>query len=359
MKRITIKYIITVTIGLLLMVSCKYKDDSNIPRSERYIRATENFKIISSSTSSDTEKALDFLTDSLKFSMEFNEEVTWTITISGLSHPTDHAEKIITGTSMTVDPSQIFWDGASDNIYFFKENEEVEISFEVLGCDAALTKSIFEGFSVASTKDFFRNGRGILIMDYELEKNAALVNDPSTVNMYFDTENKPEGLDSAKFVGTNFMSKNGLLPTPVEGNGLVYLRGIDIVGQPGSFYIGGTNHGPLAYGVTGSLDSTFANFYVNSNGNRTTKLIFEIDGIGGDKFKSEKNITWTGWRLVSVRLSDMILGIAGGLGTGVLRPELMKTLSFAIHSGDGPGKEAEVLIDYVSFTYGTPFKQSN
>ena len=55
----------------------------------------------------------------------------------------------------------------------------------------------------------------------------------------------------------------------------------------------------------------------------------------------------------------MVLGTAGALGSGVLRPELMKKMSIQIHSGDGPGKEAEMLIDYVCFTYGAPFRQSN
>lgn len=371
MKNMNFKYYLVAILSSLLFFACKKYPDPDLARSEKYVRATENFEI-ESFESNLTSDSISFPKESVVFKAEFNEEVSWTITITGKASPEDHAIKVFKGTSMIIDSSLASWDGASDNIYFFKKDEYLNIKLEILGSDKVRE---WDSYYVSSPKDFNAKDNVIVLLNFE--GSGALINEPGSVFTFFDTENKSEFIDSLAFVGSDALVRSncdnldgaidcstlelgkGNIPTPVEGNGLIYVRGKDIVGQPNSFFIGGFNHSPSIYGLDAPLDSIYLNFYANSWGNKTTKLSIELEGIGGDIFKSEKNITWSGWKLVSIKLSDMVLGTAGTLGTGVMIPKALKKLGIQIHSGDGPGKEAEMLIDYVCFTYGAPFRQSN
>jgi hypothetical protein len=188
------------------------------------------------------------------------------------------------------------------------------------------------------------------------------VSSAANVFMFFDTDTKSEYLDTAKFVGieTKANKNKEPLPTPVQGNGLIYLRGNDIIGEPSSFFVGGFNAADTDFKLdkNKSNDEIYINFYANSNGNRTTKLVVLMNGIGGDQFKIERVITWTGWKLVSAKLSDFIQSTAGSLGTGKISASSLKRFNFEIHSGDGPGKEVEIAVDHICFTYGGPFSQA-
>ena len=295
----------------------------------------------------------------MTFDAELSEEVSWTITITGMSHPKDFAQKVIKGTSKVLDPSKVVWDGSSDNIYFFKPNEAVNVKVSFLGSDSVITNTTYK---IGVTKKFNGVNGNTVVLDFESTGPDALVTSPANVFSFFDTDTKSEYLDSVKFVGNEVnANKNGKpLPTPVQGKGLIYLRGQDIVGEPSSFFVGGFNAADKDFKLdkTKSNDEIYFNFYANSNGNKTTKVVILLNGIGGDQFKIERVITWTGWKLVSAKLSDFIQSTAGALGTGKISPESLKRFNVEIHSGNGPGKEVEVAVDYICFTYGSPFSQT-
>jgi hypothetical protein len=356
MKSIRKKMWFFVLAGFLVLVACKPKPTE--PTSEKYILASENFKIESFAANKPNGTKLDFTKDTMKFAAQFNEEVSWTITITGKSHPTDHAVKVIKGTSKEITATMASWDGASDNIYFFKYNEELDIKVKILGTDTTPT---FEDYSIEKPKKFAGRNGTVVVLDFEPDssQSQAMLSSSSDVNLFFDTDaTHNEERDKTKF--DNKSIKGIDLPTPVQGNGVVYLHGQDIVGEPNAFFIGGFNGTPNDFKLNPKtpLDSIYFNFYVHSNGSQTTKVVVQMVGIGGDIFKIERNVTWTGWRLVSAKLSDFILGTAGTLGTGKIKADALKSFNIEIHSGDGPGKEAKLVSDFVCFTYGSPFSQA-
>ena len=85
----------------------------------------------------------------------------------------------------------------------------------------------------------------------------------------------------------------------------------------------------------------------------------DLTGVGGDGFVAERNITWTGWRLLGVKLSDFTQNAAGALGPGRILPGAIKQFNIAVHSAGVPGNEVEMYVDFICFTYGKPFNQSN
>jgi hypothetical protein len=351
------KYTWLASISLIGLMACH--PDPEIAKTEKYISASDNFKVKSFSLNLPDNQTIDFTKDSLKFTSEFNEEVSWTITLTGLSHPTDHAVRTIKGTSATLDSKKVFWDGSSDNIYFFKPNEAIDIKVTFLGSDSTISNSTFK---IGKTKKFHKRAGNTVVLDFEKTGADALVTSPGNVFSFFDEDTKSEYRDSLAFVGNETLAnKNGKpLPTPIQGNGLIYLRGQDIVGEPSSFFVGGFNAADTDFKLdkNKSLDDIYFNFYANSNGNKTTKVVVLLNGIGGDQFKIERVITWTGWKLVSAKLSDFIQSTAGALGTGKISPSSLKRFNIEIHSGDGPGKEVEVAVDFICFTYGGPFNQA-
>lgn len=346
-----------IKIGLLgmcvgLLASCK--TDPNVPKTVPYISAGEDFKVLSTSTNMDSDKALNFEEDSLKFMAEFSQPVTWSLRIQSVGPRGEVASKILNGTSQQIDPST-FFDGSSENVYFFKKGEALDIRLSFLGADTIVN---LDGFTVSETKDFSATSN--LILDFQTGQDSkALLNTTDDVNLFFDTDGGDEEIEGGKYVTTSDVKLKSV-PLTVEGDRFIYLRGKDEAGKPGTFFIGGFNNASRDFGLDGAVDEIFLNFYANSNGNRTTKLVLEILGVGGDAFRSEKDVTWTGWRLVSIRLSDFVSSNSAPIGTGVLSPNLISDFAFQIHSGAGVvGNESEIMIDYVTFTKGAPFSQSN
>lgn len=346
-----IKSLLVAVIIPLGMIACK--PDPELEKSEKYVSATANFKVSNFKVNIAESTPIDFTKQQLKFNASFNEEVSWTINIIGLSDPAFHALKTIKGTSKNLDSTLAVWGGESDNAYFFKLNEPLDIKISFLGADTSFT---FTNYKVGKTKSFHGKS-AIVVMDFELDSLQSLVNNVDNVNIFFDTDTKNEELQSGKFITKDAFPG---LPVPAQGDYYIYLKGQDIVGEPSSFYIGGFNGTDKKFGLKNApLDSIYFNMYANSNGNKTTKVVISLDGINGDKFKIERNITWDGWRLVSAKLTDFIQGEVGALGPGKIYPANLKRFNIEIHSGDGPGKEAELVADFICFTYGKPFSQSN
>lgn len=343
----------TLVSALFLLAGCK--EDPSIPKSNPFVSASPSFQVLSVSTNKDANKNLDFERDSLKFTAEFSEPVSWTITVEANGKANQVASRIINGTSQSINPLDVFFNGSSDNVYFFKKGEVLDVTLSFLGAD---TTVVLEGFTIVETRDFKATSR--LIIDCQTGSDSkALLNDESDVNLFFDTDGEDEEIERGRFVRSSDI-KLKTVPESVEGDRFIYLRGRDVPGKPGSFFIGGFNHAPRNFGLDGSVDETFLNFYANSNGNTTTKIVIEILGVGGDAFRVEKDVTWTGWRLVSIRLSDFVSSNTAPFGTGVISPNTMSDIAFQIHSGNGiVGNEAEIMFDYVTFTKGAPFSQSN
>ena len=340
-------YLISVLLLTILFTSCK--KDPVAPLSIKTVAKQAGFQVTSSAQAiSKNGTNIAFDRDSMRFSAGFNHEVTWTITITGLSHPTEHAIKKISGTSDTINPTKNFWIGDSDNIYFFKKNENVQVTLTFFG-DQETTIDMGQ-FRIVRTRIF----DGVLVLNFEADdsKNAII----TLIGDIYDFTDGEAGKEEIQI--EKFKIPDNNLPQAVEGQSYLRLYGQDVLGKPSPFYMGGVNHDSIPFGLTGSTDDIFMNFYVNSNGNRTSKIEAKIYGEGGDEFSKTFEVTWTGWKQLSVRLSDFKLSNAAD-GPGELTPSKIAQTAFLIHSGNGqPGNKAELLIDHVTFTTGGPFSQS-
>lgn len=333
--------------SLSFLVAC-IKEDPNVPATQRYVSASKDFRVNKFDLSLPDASAIDFSKDSLGFEADFNEEVTWTITIKSKL-----AIKVISGTSKSLDPKQIYWDGASDNVYFFNPDEPLSIQISFLGSDVVLNENKYK---VGKSKVFHKNKITTVVADFELatNDNESVIFQKDAINIFFDPF---EGI-STKNDGF-ILDSVSTFPRVPQGKRYIYLHGKDILGAAGSFYIGGFNNSSKSFLLKSKpLDQVYINFLANSNGNKTTKLIIELTGVGGDEFRAEKNVTWDGWRMVSIKLSDFTQSTSGALGTAKILPAALKQVAFQIHSGGGPGREAKAFIDYICFTYDAPFSQA-
>lgn len=295
--------------------------------------------------------------DTVFFYAELSEASTWEITIKGIQ---SGAEKKLVGTSKIIDFP--YWVGESDNIYFFRKDEVVQATLSLIG--SSVSKSI--DMSVEETRLF---PNVLLIADFEkgeagkgVVRGAAAPGDPDGWFQYFDVAGDNEEISYGLGPNEIVVAQPSKVSSPVQsiqGNSYFHLRGDDNSVKPSPFFIGGMGHTPVSYGLKDSIpmDDIFINLYLNSNGNKTTKFIIELAGINGDLFTKEMLIDWEDWRLISVRLSDFVLSTAGKTGIGNIIPSQLKQMKFAIHSGGTAGNIAEVNIDYVTFTFGSPFKQ--
>ena len=354
MKKL-ILFMSCVAIGLLA-VSCTKEPAA--PLSTQVIAKNDKFEITTQPEAifDAHPTVLLFEDDTLFFSAGFNQAVTWTITIEGSAHPTNHAVKVITGTSDTINPSKVYWRGASDNIYFFKTEEEVTATLTFFGDNETsieLFKKVIKKIPVFD---------GVLLSNFETESrsvNGSLIKSASDFNIFFDESGADERVNAFQFAGPESLSDLNL-PTPIDGKGYIYISGQDVVGQPDPFFIGGFNNNTILFGINAKPEDVFMNFYAHSNGNRTTKIKAGLVGVGGDEFSAERQVTWTGWKLVSIRLSDFVQTASGQVGPGTLIPSSLTRMSIEIHSGGGsPDNPAEIVIDRISFTIGGPFTQSN
>lgn len=358
-------------LGIVLsLASCLERDDSIF--GPKYISAPSDlevvdntFKIIKQGDKFEIDLPIisfydpqnpDSVFNPICFKAELSDSVTWIFTIRDL---VTGAKKTIVGTSRQVNA---VWNGDSDNISFFSKkvgddkNLEIELSF--IGIDKTITRLV-----IFQEPKLFPET--ILVADFEENGQAIVRGSAGDLDGwfdFFDTEGEDETI--SKGIGPNQIivvqpSKASDPVESIQGQGYYHLRGDDNSVKPSPFFIGGMGHDAVVYGLPSiSTNEVFINFYANSNGNKTTKLVVELAGFGGDLFTKEIAVNWEGWKLVSVRLSDFALTISGTIGTGEILTPLLESMKFAIHSGGGvAGGIAEINIDYVTFTIGKPFRQ--
>lgn len=268
------------------------------------------------------------------FSARFNKPVSWTLEITG--HQSG-AKKIIQGLSRDLDATNAEWDGSTTLFPIFRAE----------GCDVQLIiDGVTDTFSIQTAVKTTKINQGLTIADYEAGFNPAWTRFvQSGANMDFNVKSDslaPQGLKYLKMAGT------------VAWDWL-----IGLIDYPASAY-GGGNTMPLA----SNPDNVYFNCLVYGVPNTNESLVlFQFkedengDGIYNsntdDQYDFQITVNWSGWKLVSVRYSDLVSLYNGqpttANGNALHNPDKLAKISM-LHLANPANGFAHCDIDYIIFT---------
>ena len=288
---------------------------------------SENFAYTAGFNVSSTSLDLNFTP--LTMTAAFNETAAWTITITG---QTSGAQKVFTGKSASV--NQV-WRGEPGSEVFFQA-EVVTVEFKV-PCKDPVTYNVtvtspsnFTTFG-ALISDFDGNGMvtNVTTIGYNATGWSAYVTAPNVIN--------------------EFVVKNTPLTGPVGSNYLAF-RG---QAGPASWFVGGYYATvSLSSLSTNNPDSIYFNAFVNGNGNSTTLLGITLLGSGGTKSMKLIDVNWTGWKMVSFKISEANQHPSAPPVTDTY---LANAIDFGFNCKSAMGQPGEAHVDFVIFTEGKPF----
>ena len=267
------------------------------------------------------------------FSARFNKAVAWKITITG---QTSHARKELTGMSKQIDLTNATWNGSTTLFPMFKTEN----------CLAQLTiTDVADTFAVPVKITGIKVNEGLVIADFENGFNPAWVKFiQSGANMDFSIKTDslaPQGAKYLKMAGTvNWDWLIGMIDYPASAYGANTLA---LSQNPDEVYFN-----CLIYGVPNTNESlVLFQFKEDENGDGT------INANSDDQYDLEVRVNWAGWKLVTVRYSDLP-SLSNGQpttphGNNQHNADKIGKISM-LHLADPAGGFAHSKIDYLIFT---------
>lgn len=260
------------------------------------------------------------------FTCELSKIVNWKLTITG---QTSGAEKVIEGTSKELNSSNATWNGSTTSFPMFRaETCSVMLTFEgqtdtlntVITVDQPKLNA---GFVVADFESGWNNGWSTFIqsganMDFSIKADGT---SPEFDNYY----NMQGTVDWDWLVGL------------VDFNASAYgFQTLPLTDNSGNLYFNA-----LVYGEAGLPNSLILfRFDEDENEDGTFTEISE------DQYGYEIPVDWVGWRLISIKYSDLT---GNGNGGGVHNPDKLNKVS-VLHLADPSSGFAKSGIDYIIFT---------
>lgn len=280
--------------------------------------------------------------NTVTFSATFNEEVSYTITITG---QTSGAVKTITGMGSQLNE---VWTGNADLIFFTAENVTAELT--VLG-----QTETYGQVNIGATTTY--NPEGVQLANFE--------SGGTTASCWF-----PSGNQIA--CQTNYSVSPSL-----EGSSATRVAGVS-VDKPGDQFVGlsaieprsGVNNNGSYFSVpTTDPDDLYFTVFIYGSGDENVAMFIKFmqdeSGNGAHEGASENGFEWqlldlshTGWKKFSIKYSDVPLGgntNFGGNGDGIYRPDQIVKIEFGLWAMDDPDTAVEFIYDYAVFTAGKPF----
>ncbi len=268
------------------------------------------------------------------FTAKFNKPVNWKITITG---QTSHAQKEITGISKSIDATNGIWNGSTSVFPMFKAEH----------CIAKLTiTDVADTFQVAVKIRTVKVNEGFVIADFENGFNPLWVKFvQSGANMDFTIKTDslaPQGAKYLKMAGTvNWDWLIGMIDYPAKAYGTANTLSLPTNADQVYFNC-------LIYGVPGTNDSkVLFQFREDENADGI------INAATDDEYDVEIPVTWTGWKLFSVKYSDLV-SLTNGQpttphGNSIHNPDKIGKISM-LHLADPANGFASCKIDYIIFT---------
>lgn len=267
--------------------------------------------------------SIDFTVDKVcRFSASYNESIDWSLSVVG---KTSGARREYSGRSASFD---IQWYGNSDIEQFFKE-ELVDV-FYTYGCKPTKKFEIL----IKKRNNFVKTGRNAyLVSAIELSTDAGAFSGGGGVN-----DSVMAGIPNPALGVTDSF------PSPIGGKYFKF-RVLRKLNQPAWYYGGVFVNGfrsDSLLAMTTDPSRVYLNLYLNNGGIPGHDA--QVTLLGAKKTKIVP-MNWTGWKMVSIKLSDLniytldkISGIEIGLGPSSAR-----------------NIYGSVLVDFVIFTKDEPF----
>lgn len=264
------------------------------------------------------------------FSCEISKITTWELTITG---QTSGAEKVINGTGKILDINSALWDGSTTRFPMF--NAEV--------CDVMLTfMGELDTLFTTVTVDQPKANAGFVLADFETGWNggwSTFIQSGLGMDFNIKTDGtSPQASGYYNMQGTvDWDWLVGLVDFNSSAYGSVTLP---LSANPDNLYFN-----VLVYGEVG-LPNTLVLFRFDEDENQDGTF----DALSEDQFSIEVTVDWEGWRLISVKYSDLA---GGGNGGGNFNPDKINKVS-VLHLANPASGFAKSGIDYLIFTENEP-----
>lgn len=284
-----------------------------------------------------SKSSVDFSTgETAHFTARFSKLSDWTITITGA---TSKAQKVITGKSKLIDVSSSLWNGSTTVFPMFKAEN----------CTAKLTVlGVPDSFEVPINITGVKANPGFLIADFETGVNPKwTIFRQSGANMDFKIKTdaiSPQANSYFNMAGeVNWDWLIGLIDFPATAYGTS--PRFDLTTNPDDLYFN-----VLLYGQPGTNQSlVLFSFKEDDNQNGT------FDAASEDEYNVQITVNWEGWKLVSVKYSDLEYLVNGAPGTPkgdkLKNPNKLTKISM-LHLADKSLGFASCKMDYLIFTNG-------
>lgn len=324
-------------LGIVLLTSCKRDNKQFEGPSLQDLNGP--FGMVKPFTANKT--VVDFSKgETVSFAAEFTKLCNWTISIYG---DLSKARKIISGKSRLIDAGNGVWNGTTTILPAFRAEP----------CRAVLK---IEGVTDSFTLNIGVNGQripqGLMIADFESGLNPKWNTFiQSGANMDF----KVKG-DAFSVQGKNYLNMAGtvtwdwligLIDFPASAYGANTLSLSTI---PEDVYFN-----CLIYGDPNVANPSRVLFQFKEDDNNNN--VFDVTA--DDQFDKEIIVNWQGWKMVSVKYSDLIHLVNGqpapNNGNNRHNPNRVVTISM-LHLANPSMGAGSTKIDYLIFTEKTPLE---
>ena len=325
--------IICIAILFSAVVGCR--KDKAITDGPSISETYSTFKVIEAFKSN--KASVDFNAgEAVTFSAIFNKAVSWKISVTG---KTSKATKTIAGEGKTINAINAIWNGSTTKYPIFKIEE----------CVATLTiKDVTDTFSLNINITQPKKIDGLMIADFEGGISSAWTKFIQTgANMDFKVKTDslaPQGAKYLNMAGTvNWDYLIGLIDFPASAYGGNATLALDA--NPDNVYFN-----CLVYGVPNTNQSSVLfQFKEDENGDGTFSANTE------DEYDYEIKVDWEGWKLISLKYSDIATLVNGApatpKGNGLHNPNKIGKISM-LHLANPNDGFASTKIDMIVFTTG-------
>lgn len=327
------KKIIGILLAAVLIASCRNKEQLGPDLAGIYgpVTVTESFSANNSNPNFSSG-------DKVIFGAKFEKDASWIITITG---NTSGATKTITGIGKTLNAENAVWNGTSDAVPSFGvENVTAVLSFTSTSDTYPLA------LTIAGTRN--PDQGGVIVSNFLVSKRYCcgfpIPNGwPSDYPNITNADNayvKPDG--------NNYLLMSGV---PWQANS-PYVNYMTIAASSAD-----VNHGTY-FPLYADPSKVYFNVMVYGTRAETPYAWLQInlieDGPDGDVGRT-MNIrpNWTGWKLISVKYSDLAAGSAVAANT-----RKVKAVQFVLLSDSPtlPGPSVKVAFDHATFTHNAPYQ---